>query len=262
MRGTGVESDGGTDSEIKKMRKILSYTRRAVDEYNMIEDGDKIAVGVSGGKDSLALMLAMKSLQRFYPKKFDLTAITVSMGYESMDFSEIENLCRENNIEYVVEPTEIAKIVFDVRKEPNPCSLCAKMRRGALHDAAIRLGCNKVALGHHFDDVIETFFLCLFNEARISCFSPVTYLDRRKITLIRPFIYMPEKEIKRFSAANNIPVVFNPCPADGHTQRQYMKDLIARLSYENKGLKDRIFHAVKNSDIKGWKTDVQNFGIQ
>lgn len=244
------------------MRKILSYTRRAADDFNMIEEGDKIAVGVSGGKDSLTLMLAMRNLQRFYPKKFDLVAITLSMGYEDMDFSEIKKLCEENDIEYIIEPTEIAKIVFDIRKEPNPCSLCAKMRRGALHDTAIKHGCNKVALGHHFDDVIETFFLCLFNEARINCFSPVTYLDRRKIHLIRPFIYMPEKEIKRFTAANDIPVVFNPCPADGHTQRQYMKDLIAKLAHENKGLKDRIFHAVKNSDIKGWKTDVQDSGIQ
>lgn len=256
MRSTGVVGDNRADCEINTMRKILSYTRRAVDDFGMIDDGDKIAVGVSGGKDSLALMLAMKNLQRFYPKKFDLVAITLSMGYENMDFSEIAELCRQNDIEYVVEPTEIAKIVFDIRKEPNPCSLCAKMRRGALHDTAIKLGCNKVALGHHFDDVIETFFLCLFNEARISCFSPVTYLDRRKITLIRPFVYMPEKEIKRFAGANNIPVVFNPCPANGNTQRQYMKDLIAKLAYENKGLKDRIFHAVKNSDIKGWKTDV------
>ncbi len=236
------------------MRKILSYTRRAVDDYNMIEEGDRIAVGVSGGKDSVTLMLAMKNLQRFYPKKFEMVAIALSLGYED-DYEPLKKLCRDNEIELVIEPTEIAKIVFDIRKEPNPCSLCAKMRRGALHEAALAHGCKKVALGHHFDDVIETFFLCLFNEARINCFSPVTFLDRKEIYLIRPFLYMPEKEIKRFVAANEIPVIKNQCPADGATQRQYMKELVRKLSHENPGLKDRVFHAIKTSGIKGWQAE-------
>ncbi len=233
------------------MRKILSYTRRAVDDYNMISEGDRIAVGVSGGKDSVTLMLAMKNLQRFYPKKFEMMAIALSLGYED-DYEPLINLCRDNDIELHIEKTEIAKIIFDIREESNPCSLCAKMRRGALHEAALAYGCRKVALGHHLDDVIETFFLCLFNEARINCFSPVTFLDRKEIYLIRPFLYMPEKEIKRFVSANAVPVIKNQCPADGTTRRQYMKELVRSLARENPGLKDRVFHAIKNSEIKGW----------
>ena len=235
------------------MKKILSFLRRAVDDYKMIEDGDKIAVGVSGGKDSIALMLALNSLKRFYPKKFELIAITVSMGFENTDFSPIQKLCEQENIKYVIENTQIGEIVFNVRKETNPCSLCSKMRSGALNDAAIRLGCNKVALGHHYDDVIETFFMSLFKEGRINCFSPVTYLDRMKITKIRPMIYLPEKEITYFVNKNHLPIVKNPCPADGNTTRQYMKDLIMNLEMKNKGLKQQIFHAVKTSEIKGWK---------
>ena len=235
------------------MKKILSFLRRAVDDYNMIEDGDNIAVGVSGGKDSVALMLALNSLKRFYPKKFNLTAITVSMGFKNTDFSPILNLAKKENLNYVIEETNIGEIVFDIRKEENPCSLCSKMRSGALNEAAKKLGCNKVALGHHFDDVVETFFMSLFKEGRINCFSPVTYLDRSEITKIRPMIYLPEKEITYFVNKNELPIVKNPCPADGNTTRQYMKDLIMNLEKENKGLKQQIFHAVKTSEIKGWK---------
>ena len=243
------------------MRKILSYTRRAVDDYNMINEGDKIAVGVSGGKDSMALMLAMKALQRFYPKKFELCAVSLSLGFQEMDYTPLEKLCTENEIELVIEKTQIADIIFNVRKEKNPCSLCANMRRGALHDAAKKLGCNKVALGHHFDDVIETFFLCLLNEGRVNCFSPVTYLDRKQIYMIRPFIYMPEKEIKRFVRESEVPVIKNKCPADGNTSRQYMKELVAKLDYDNRGVKERIFRAVQNSGIKGWDTDCIKEGL-
>lgn len=235
------------------MKKILSYIRRAVDDYNMIEDGDKIAVGVSGGKDSVALMLALNSLKRFYPKKFDLVAITVSMGFENTDFSSICKLAEAENINYIIEETQIGEIVFNIRQETNPCSLCSKMRSGALNEAAIKAGCNKVALGHHFDDVVETFFMSLFKEGRINCFSPVTYLDRSNITKIRPMIYLPEKEITFFTNKNGLPIVKNPCPADGNTTRQYMKDMIMSLEKENKGLKQQIFHAVKTSEIKGWK---------
>lgn len=235
------------------MKKILSYLRRAVDDYNMIEDGDHIAVGVSGGKDSVALMLALNSLKRFYPKKFDLTAIIVSMGFENTDFSPIKELAEKERLNIHIEKTQIGEIVFNIRQESNPCSLCSKMRSGALNEAAIRLGCNKVALGHHFDDVVETFFMSLFKEGRINCFSPVTYLDRMKITKIRPMIYIPEKEITYFANSNSLPIVKNPCPADGNTTRQYMKELILRLEKENKGLKQQIFHAVKSSEIKGWK---------
>lgn len=227
--------------------------RRAIDDYNMIEDGDKIAIGVSGGKDSIALLLAMNSLRRFYPKKFDIIALTVSIGFDNMDYSPLINLCEKENIKLHIEKTQIKDVVFDVRQESNPCSLCAKMRSGALNDAAIKLGCNKVALGHHFDDVAETFMMSLFKEGRINCFSPVTYLDRKKITKIRPMIYLPEKEITYFVNKNNLPIIKNTCPADGNTQRQYMKDLILKLEKENKGLKQQIFHAVKTSEIKGWK---------
>ena len=181
-----------------KMRKLLSHIRKAVEDYNMINDGDRIAVGVSGGKDSIALMLALKELQRFYPEKFELVAICLDLGFKGADYEPLVKLCEEKEIELHIEKTQIGEIIFDVRKEKNPCSLCAKMRRGALHEKAKELGCNKVALGHHYDDVLETFFLCLFNEARISCFSPVTYLDRTELYLIRPFIYTEEKEIKRF----------------------------------------------------------------
>lgn len=227
--------------------------RRAIDDYNMIEDGDKIAVGVSGGKDSIALLVAMNSLKRFYPKKFDIVALTVSIGFDNMDYSPLEELCKKENITLHIEKTQIKDVVFDVRQESNPCSLCAKMRSGALNEAALKLGCNKVALGHHYDDVTETFMMSLFKEGRINCFSPVTYLDRKKITKIRPFIYIPEKEITYFINKNGFPVIRNTCPADGNTQRQYMKDLIMRLEMENKGLKQQIFHAVKTSEIKGWK---------
>lgn len=240
------------------MRKILSYTRRAVDDYEMIKTGDKIAVGVSGGKDSITLMLAMKALQRFYPNRFEMCAISLTMGYDGVDYSPLEKLCSDNDIELIIEQTHIAEIIFDIRKEKNPCSLCANMRRGALNDAAIKHGCNKVALGHHHDDVIETFMLCLLNEARVSCFSPVTYLDRRKIHVIRPFLYMPEKEIKRYVKANETPVIENPCPVDGHTQRQYVKDLIGRLERDNRGVKERIFHAVQSSGIKGWSMNAED----
>lgn len=235
------------------MQRLLSYTRRAVDDFQMIQPGDHIAVGVSGGKDSMTLMLALNQLRRFYPNPFRLTAICLTMGYEDVDYRPLRQLCEENDIPFVLYPTQIAQIIFDVRKEPNPCSLCAKLRRGILHNVAIANGCNKVALGHHMDDVIETFFLCLLHEGRISCFSPVTHLDRKNIHLIRPFIYLPEKEIKRYVRANRLPVIYNPCPANGHTQRQYVKELLADLGKTHKGLKKRLFRAVANSKIDGWE---------
>jgi len=235
------------------MKRILSHVRRAIEDYDMIQEGDRIAVGVSGGKDSLTLLHALKALQRFYPKKFELEAITLSMGFKDVDLSGIQEMCSKIGVNYTIRPTNIAEVIFDIRKEKNPCSLCANLRRGALHNTALELGCNKVALGHHHDDVIETFFLSLFFEGRINCFSPVTYLDRKNIYLIRPMIYTPEKEIKGFARRMNLPVVFNPCPANGHTKRQYMKDLINNLNKENRGLKDRIFGAIQRSEIDGWK---------
>lgn len=234
------------------MKKIMGYMRKAIDEYNMIENGDNIAIGVSGGKDSLTLLMGLKGLQRYYPKKFHIEALTLSMGFDDFDLSGIQKLCKEIDVPYNIIDTKIAKIIFDVRKESNPCSLCTKMRKGALHKEALKLGCKKFALGHHFEDTIETFFMSLFYEGRFSCFSPVTYLDRSDITLIRPMIYIPEQIIKGFSTRYNLPIVKNPCPEDGHTKREYIKNLINNLSKEDNGLKDRIFGAIKRSGIENW----------
>lgn len=235
------------------MRKIISLMRRAIEDYNMIKTGDRIAVGVSGGKDSLALLCALAKLSEFYPERFEVVGLTLEMGYGA-DFSEVQKLCADLGIEYHIKQTNIKEVVFDIRKETNPCSLCANMRRGALNTFAKEHGCNKIALGHHNDDVLETFFLSMFYEGRVSCFEPVTYLDRIDITLIRPMIYVRERDIKGAARNNSLPVVYNPCPADGNTKRQDMKELIARLEKEQyPGLRKRLFHAVQYSGISGWK---------
>ena len=236
-----------------EMKRILSYTRRAVDDYEMIHEGDRIAVGISAGKDSLTLLHALAGLRRFYPKKFELVAITVDMGFEGMDFTPIRELCERLDVPYIIAKTEISRIIFDVRKEKNPCSLCAKMRRGALHNAAKEAGCNVVALGHHFDDVVETFMLNLFYEGRLGCFQPVTYLSRKDITVIRPMIYMPEKDVRYFANRVELPVVKSTCPADGNTERESMKQLLHTLERENKGLRYRIFGALQRGNIDGFK---------
>jgi len=238
--------------DFMKLRKLLSYTRKALDEYNMIDDGDKIAIGISGGKDSLTLLYALSQLRRFYPKKFDIEAITVSMGFKDMDLSPVEQLCKELDVNYTIVETQIADIIFSHRKETNPCSLCAKLRKGAFNIKAKELGCNKEAYAHHFDDVIETIMMSLIYEGRFYCFSPVTYLERADITLIRPLIYVKEADIKGFRNAYNLPVVKNPCPVDGYTKRQYVKELIKNLQSENHGLKERLFHAIQISNIPGW----------
>ena len=239
---------------MENMKRLLSYTRRAIDDYSMIEEGDKIAVGVSAGKDSLTLLCAMAYLRRFYPKKFELIAITIDMGFEAgMDFTPIKELCEKLDVPYYIVPTEISKIIFDVRKESNPCSLCAKMRRGALHTAAKELGCTSVALGHHFDDVVETFMLNLFFEGRLGCFSPVTYLTRVGIKMIRPMLYMPEKDVKEFASKNSLPVITSPCPADKTTERESMKQLLRELERNNKGLRYRIFGAITRGELDGFK---------
>jgi len=228
------------------MKKITSATRRAINDFNMIEDGDCIAVGVSGGKDSLTLLTALASLRNYLPQKFTLKALTLEMGFEGCSTADIAAYCEKIGVEYITKETEIAKIIFDIRKEKNPCSLCAKMRRGALHELAVLHGCNKVALGHHFDDVIETFFLSLFYEGRISCFNAVSYLDRVNVTLIRPLLYVEEKDIISFARRTNLPIMHNPCPADKHTKREYIKQLLHSLEIENKDLRKRVFTAVKN----------------
>ncbi|HOK49897.1 MAG TPA: tRNA 2-thiocytidine biosynthesis TtcA family protein [Sedimentibacter sp.] len=235
-----------------KLQRLLSYTRKALDDYKMIDDGDNIAIGLSGGKDSLTLLYALSHLRQFYPKKFNIEAITVSMGYKDMDFSPVEQLCKELGVNYTIVETEIADIVFSRRKETNPCSLCAKLRKGAFNIKAKELGCNKEAYAHHNDDVIETMMMSLLFEGRFNCFSPVTYLDKTGITLIRPLIYVKEADIKGFRNAYNLPVVKNPCPVNGYTKRQYVKDLIKTIQAENPGLKKRLFHAIKTSNIQGW----------
>ena len=238
---------------MNETKRILSFVRRAVDDYGMIEEGDRICVGLSGGKDSTTLLIALAELRRFYPKHFDIVAVTVDMGFDGSDFTPMRELCENLGVEYAVEKTEIAKIIFEVRKEPSPCSLCAKMRRGVLHSTAKELGCNKIAFGHHFDDVVETFMLNLFHEGRIGCFQPVTYLSRADITLIRPLVYMPEKDVRYFANREKLPVVKSPCPADGHTEREEMKKLLDSLERQHKGLRHRIFGAICRGEIDGFK---------
>ncbi len=238
---------------MEAMKRILSHVRRGVDDYEMIKDGDKIAVGVSAGKDSLALLCAMAELRRFYPRSFELCAITVDMGFENCDFQPIKEFCDKLGVEYHIVPTQIYHVIFEARKEKNPCSLCAKMRRGALYSYAKQIGCNSVALGHHFDDVVETFMLNLFYEGRIGCFQPVTYLSKTDITLIRPMIYLPEKDIRYFAGKNDLPIIKSQCPADGNTEREHMKQLIRTLERENKGLRYRLFGAIQRAEIDGFK---------
>ena len=240
--------------DLKDIQRILSTTRRAVEQYDMIEDGDRIAVGVSAGKDSLTLLCAMAELRRFLPCSFELCAVTIDMGFrEGFDLSGVRALCEQLDVPYHVIPTEIAAIIFDVRKESNPCALCARMRRGALHDAAKALGCNKIALGHHYDDVVETFMLNLFFEGRIGCFRPVTYLSRKDITMIRPLVYTAEKEIKSFARRAALPVCESPCPADKNTERERMKEYLALFDREHPGLYNRIAGAIARGGVDGFE---------
>ena len=238
---------------MKEIQRILSFMRRAVDDYGMIREGDRIAVGISGGKDSLTLLVGMAELRRFYPIPFSLAAITVDMGFPGSDFSPIAALCRELDVEYRVEKTDIARIIFEERKEPNPCSLCARMRRGVLHGAAKEMGCTAVALGHHFDDAVETFMLNLFFEGRLGCFSPVTYLSNRDLYMIRPLLYAKERDVEYFVRKNPLPVVESLCPEDKHTERENMKQLLRTVERSNPGLRHRIFHAMCEGRIDGFR---------
>lgn len=237
-----------------KLQQVLSRVRCAIDDYHMIENGDKIAIGISGGKDSLTLLHALSHLRSFYPNSFEIYAITVDLGFQNIDYSEIEVLCHSLNVEYRVIKTEIAKIVFDIKKESNPCSLCAKMRKGALNDAIKELGCNKIAYAHHKDDVIETMLMSLIYEGRLHTFSPVTYLERTGITVIRPLIYLSEAEVLGFVHKSCLSVLKNPCPVDGHTKREYIKNLLRQINLENPGVKNRMFTAIIQSNMEGWNT--------
>lgn len=234
-----------------KLQQVLSITRKAIDDYHMIEEGDKIAVGISGGKDSLTLLYALHHLQRFYPAHFTFHAITVDLGFQNLDLDEISKLCQDMEVPYHIVKTDIGKIIFEDRKESNPCSLCAKMRKGALNTAIKELGCNKVAYAHHKDDVVETMMMSLIYEGRFHTFRPVTYLDRMNLTVIRPLIYMQEADVIGFIHKYDVPVVKSPCPADGHTKREYIKTLLREINRETPGVKERMFTAIQ-SKLEGW----------
>lgn len=235
-----------------KLQRLLSLIRQAVDQYEMIEEGDHIAIGISGGKDSLTLLWGLAHLQKFYPKHFSLSVITVDMGIDTMNLEPIKALCQEIQVPYEIVPTEIGKILFDIRKETNPCSLCAKLRKGALNNKALEMGCNKIAYAHHKDDLIETAMMSLLYEGRFYAFSPVTHLDRTDLTVIRPLMFVSEADVKGFRNKYQLPVCKNPCPMDGHTRREYVKNLIHTLNMENPGVKDRLFRAVIEGHIDGW----------
>ena len=208
--------------------------RKAIEEYQMIQENDKIGICLSGGKDSITMLHAFKNLQIFYPKKFEIIAIAINPGFEFFDTSFLQNICNELEIPLFIEKSHAKEIVFDIRKEKNPCSLCANLRRGAINSIALKEGCNKIALGHNQDDVLETVLLNLLYTGSISTFSPVSYMDRTKITLIRPLIYTPEKETKRFIKKNNLSVMPKVCPMDGTSKRESMKQMIFTLQKDTK----------------------------
>ena len=234
------------------MQNMMGRIRRCAEDYNMIAEGDKIAVGVSGGKDSLTLLYLLAALRRYYPAHYELQAVTIDMGLPGMDFSPVAALCEKLEVPYQIKKTEIGPIIFDYRHERNPCSMCAKMRRGALNDVLLSLGCNKIALGHHFDDAVETFLMSLLYEGRIGCFEPVTYLSRTGITQIRPMLYVGEQAIAHFAERYELPVVHHVCPADKHTKRQEVKELIVTLQAQYPDLKSKVFGAMQRLPLPKW----------
>lgn len=242
----------------KAVNDFAGIVRRAVDDYGMISAGDRVAVGVSGGKDSLLLLLALERLRRYYPKPFELEAVTIELGFEGMDFAPIAELCRRLEVPYTCVKTDIKQIVFDERQEDNPCSLCAKMRRGALSNLLRERGINKLALGHHFDDAVETFMMSLLFEGRLSCFQPVTYLDRSGITQIRPLIYVGEQRIANLSRQLELPIVENPCPQDKGSKRYEIKQLLKTLGADYPDMRSKIFGAMQRLPLEGWAPEKQS----
>lgn len=238
--------------QLKGESPLLGSVRRCVQTYNMIEEGDVIAVGASGGKDSTALICALALMRRFYPVKYQLKAISVDLGFDGMDFSPLSELCKELSVEHTVVKTDIADIVFSTGKKGSPCSLCSKMRRGALHGEAERLGCTKVALGHNKDDVAVTLMLNILYAGKIEVFWPKNTVDERGMTLIRPLIYTSEKTVKEFCRKNALPIIKNACPADKHTERERVKMMIAELEREHRGVTHRIFRAIEKSEMDGF----------
>ena len=235
------------------LQKVMSQVRRALDDYHMITDNDRIAVGISGGKDSLTLLLALHGLMRFYPKPFTLHAVTVDLGFDNLDLDKIQALCNKIEIPYTIVKTQIAEIVFEGHREENPCSLCAKLRKGAFNNAIKKEGCNKIAYAHHRDDMIATMFLSLLYEGRFQALEPVTYLEKSGLTLIRPLLYMRESDVVGFTNKAALPVVKSPCPADGKTRRKYVEELLRRIDRETPGAKNRIFTAIENGWLDNWK---------
>ena len=235
-----------------KIQQLYSVVRKAIDEFEMIDEGDKIAIGISGGKDSLTLLYALSHLRRFYPNHFEICAVTVDLGFDNLDLDPIRAVCDFQGVEYTIIQSDIAKIVFEQRKESNPCSLCAKMRKGALNQKIKELGCNKVAYAHHKDDVVETMLLSLIYEGRFHTFAPVTYLDRMDVTVIRPLLYVKEADVVGFTNKMKLPICKSPCPADGNTKREYAKELLRSLEHENPGTRERMFTAIANSGMHGW----------
>lgn len=240
---------------MNEMQHILSTVRQAVDKYGMIEENDTVAVGLSGGKDSIALLTSLDWLKNFYPKKFSVVGISVDMGFDDAGdiFAPVREFCAEHEIPYHIEKTKIKEIVFDVRKEKNPCSLCAKLRRGALVSCAKELGAGKLALGHHLDDAAETFMLTLVNEGRVGCYSPVTVYEDTAVTVIRPLIYTREADIRSLVKKESLPVVKSPCPEDGNTDRAEIKNVIRELEINHRGLKKRIITAMEKRGLDGWQ---------
>lgn len=236
------------------MQRLMSKMRSCMEQYNMIRDGDKVAVAVSGGKDSVALLCALAEMRRFYPKSYTLCAITIDPCFNGIpgDYSQIEELCHRIDVPYIVKRTELWRIIFEIRKESNPCSLCARMRRGALHDEAIANGCNKVALGHHMDDAAETFFMNLLQTGQLGAFPPVHYMSRKNIHLIRPMVFAEEREITNVARRYNLPIVKSQCPADGCTKRESTKQLIKELEKSYPDLKNKVIGAMQRSDFAGW----------
>ena len=237
------------------MQKLMGLMRRCIEDYHMIEAGDRIAVGVSGGKDSLTLLRLLAAIREDYPKPFTREAFTSNLGLPDMDYGPVADFCRSLEVPYTEIPTQIGPIIFDHRKEKNPCSMCAKMRRGALHAALVERGIHKVALGHHFDDAVETFLMSLLFEGRISCFQPVTYLDRTQVVQIRPMLYLPEQTVAHFAQKMDLPVVHNTCPADKQTKRQEIKELVYQLSAVYPDLKTRVFGAMQRLPLPYWAPD-------
>jgi len=235
------------------MQQLLGRVRRCIEDYRMIEAGDRIAVGVSGGKDSLVTLLALARLRRFLPTPFTLEAITLEMGMPEMDYTPVAQLCEELEVPYTRINVPVYEILFEERKEKNPCSLCAKLRRGSLNTALTERGISKIALGHHYDDAVETLMMNLLFEGRIGCFQPVTFLDRTGVTQIRPLLYCHEEEIQRIANREKLPIVHNTCPIDGHSRRQEVKELLASMEKTYPDLKQKIFGAMQRYPLYGWR---------